>query len=56
MRTPIANSLGAVDWDRPKFQTVLVEALKTPTRRTGWHRDPETFALNISTGSQQISG
>jgi len=37
MRTPIANSLGAVDWDRPTFQTALAEALKTSTRRTPWH-------------------
>jgi leucyl/phenylalanyl-tRNA--protein transferase len=36
MRTPIANSLGAVDWDSATFQAALTEALKTPTRRTGW--------------------
>ena len=36
MRTPIANTLGAVDWDGPTFQSALVEALNTPTRRIPW--------------------
>ena len=41
MRTPIANRLGAVDWDRPTFQSALAEALKTPTRRTSWKKPAE---------------
>jgi leucyl/phenylalanyl-tRNA---protein transferase len=45
MRTPIANSLGAVDWDGAVFQTAMLEALKTPTRRTGWKQPAELFGL-----------
>jgi len=45
MRSPVASSLGAVDWDGPAFQTALLNALKTPTRRTGWQTSAEPFRL-----------
>jgi leucyl/phenylalanyl-tRNA--protein transferase len=43
MRTPIANSLGAADWDAATFQAALAEALERPTRRAGWKRTAEIF-------------
>jgi len=39
MRTPIANNLGAVDWDGATFQAALVAALQIPSRRAGWQRE-----------------
>jgi leucyl/phenylalanyl-tRNA--protein transferase len=51
MRTPIANSLGAVDWDAATFQAALSEALKSPTRRTGWKTATEIFELRDAAGA-----
>ena len=48
MRSAIATTLGAVDWDSPTFQTALVAALKTPTRREGWKQPAQLFDLKTA--------
>lgn len=45
MRTPIANQLGAVDWDGDYFQKVLEGALATPTRQSKWRVTRQVFEL-----------